>query len=416
MFNFIKKYNQINLFLLDQIIVSFSNFLLTIILVRSLGLVEFGVFSFFWIFLLLINSIQLSYIISPMLTNSAKKDVTSDLKTYLGSVLINQIIFSILLFLLLIIFFKFFFNLFFIYKINAFYLSFCLLVFFSQFFLFFRKIYVCRVYIKKLIIIDVIYYIFTFSLLFYFINSNNLDIQNVFLILIYANLLCTFLFYDLKKEIRFNLKSFFYSHKENWIISKWLLLTSITQWFSGNLWIINAGVILGPYYLGVIRCCQSILNVANLIFQTLENVYSVKISKIYRVNSISFLKNYINKITINGIFLVLIISLLISFFAEFLLNLIFGSEISSQYYVLIYLSFLLPLTFMQYFPQHALRAFSKTFSIFAAFFCSSIIAILFSSLIIKEFKIYGFVSGMYVSQLIILIIIYHNYFKEVNKS
>ena len=163
MFNFIKKYNQINLFLLDQIIVSFSNFLLTIILVRFLGLVEFG-FSFFWIFLLLINSIQLSYIISPMLTISAKKDVTSDLKTYLGSVLINHIIFSILLFLLLIIFFKFFFNLFFIYNIKFIYLlSFSI---FSQLF-FFLKIYVCRVYIKKLIIIDVIYYIFTFSLLFY---------------------------------------------------------------------------------------------------------------------------------------------------------------------------------------------------------------------------------------------------------
>ena len=258
--------------------------------------------------------------------------------------------------------------------------------------------------------------ILIFTFLFYFILFNNLDIQKVFLILIYSNLLCIIFFYDLKKVIKLNFKSFFYFHNENWIISKWLLLTSLIQWFSGNLWVINVGIILGPYYLGVVRCCQSILNVTNLIFQTIENVYSVKISKIYKVHNISFLKNYIKQITFKGFFLVLIISLIISLFSKFLLNLVYGSEISSQYHVLIYLSFLLPLTFLQYFPQHVLRTFSKTFPIFLAFLCSSIIAILFSSQIINKFEIYGFFSGMYISQIIILIIIYYNYFKEVNKK
>lgn len=52
----------------DQILVSACNFLTGIILVRGLGLVEFGKFTVAYVILLLANSIQLSFISSPMIT------------------------------------------------------------------------------------------------------------------------------------------------------------------------------------------------------------------------------------------------------------------------------------------------------------------------------------------------------------
>jgi O-antigen/teichoic acid export membrane protein len=54
--------------LADQILVSGSNFLTGIILVRGLGLVAFGQFTVAYVILLLANSIQLSFIASPMIT------------------------------------------------------------------------------------------------------------------------------------------------------------------------------------------------------------------------------------------------------------------------------------------------------------------------------------------------------------
>ena len=54
--------------LLDQAIVSASNFITGIILVRSLGLIEFGRFTIAYAILLLANSVQLSFISSPMIT------------------------------------------------------------------------------------------------------------------------------------------------------------------------------------------------------------------------------------------------------------------------------------------------------------------------------------------------------------
>lgn len=52
----------------DQILVSGSNFLTGIILVRGLGLLAFGQFTVAYVLLLLANSIQISFIASPMIT------------------------------------------------------------------------------------------------------------------------------------------------------------------------------------------------------------------------------------------------------------------------------------------------------------------------------------------------------------
>ena len=57
-----------SLTILDQALVSGSNFITGIILVRGLGLVEFGRFTMAYAILLLANSVQLSFISSPMIT------------------------------------------------------------------------------------------------------------------------------------------------------------------------------------------------------------------------------------------------------------------------------------------------------------------------------------------------------------
>jgi O-antigen/teichoic acid export membrane protein len=57
-----------SLTILDQALVSGSNFITGIILVRGLGLVEFGRFTIAYAILLLANSVQLSFIASPMIT------------------------------------------------------------------------------------------------------------------------------------------------------------------------------------------------------------------------------------------------------------------------------------------------------------------------------------------------------------
>ena len=93
------KVTTYHLVFIDQIIVSLSNFLITILILRILGVQSFGYFSFLWIFLLLINSLQLSYIISPMLSNGPKIN-NNEIELFYGSVFFQQLNFTLFLFLL----------------------------------------------------------------------------------------------------------------------------------------------------------------------------------------------------------------------------------------------------------------------------------------------------------------------------
>jgi hypothetical protein len=96
------NYNIPNHYLifLDQVVVSTGNFLISIIILRFLGLEVFGIFSFYWLFLLLIYGLQISYIISPMLTNAPKQQ-DSTINYFYGGVFFQQLIFTLLIFFII---------------------------------------------------------------------------------------------------------------------------------------------------------------------------------------------------------------------------------------------------------------------------------------------------------------------------
>lgn len=77
----------------DQILVSASNFLTGIILVRGLGLAAFGKFTVAYVILLLANSIQLSFISSPMITLGSLCTTEGERRTFVRGVYGVQLIF-----------------------------------------------------------------------------------------------------------------------------------------------------------------------------------------------------------------------------------------------------------------------------------------------------------------------------------
>ena len=107
-----------------------------------------------------------------------------------------------------------------------------------------------------------------------------------------------------------------------------------------------------------------------------------------------------------------------SFFANleiFIINNLWSRGCIRKYYF-IFLCFLLPLTYLNYLPQHALRAFLKTKPILIAYFISGLYSLSFSYTIISVFKVNGFIFGLFSSQILILIIIFFYYLKELKKS
>lgn len=77
----------------DQIIVSGSNFATGILLVRGLGLTEFGRFTVAYAILLLANSVQLSFISSPMITLGSLCSTAQERRSFLRGMYGVQLIF-----------------------------------------------------------------------------------------------------------------------------------------------------------------------------------------------------------------------------------------------------------------------------------------------------------------------------------
>ena len=82
--------------ILDQLIVSGSNFATGIVLVRGLGLSEFGKFTVGYAIVLLANSVQLSFISSPMLTLGSLCPTPEDRHKFVRGVYGIQLIFCVL--------------------------------------------------------------------------------------------------------------------------------------------------------------------------------------------------------------------------------------------------------------------------------------------------------------------------------
>ena len=414
------NYNIPNHYLifLDQVVVSTGNFLISIIILRFLGLEVFGIFSFYWLFLLLIYGLQISYIISPMLTNAPKQQ-DSTINYFYGGVFFQQLIFTLL------IFFIIFFSLIFLgnfsldYQMEDYYLQFSLSIVSTQLHQFIRRLLLSKKLYHRALFSDFITYFSLIICLFYFNFLDLLTLEYVWWIIFY-----TFLFgFIINSLVIFSLdyrfKNSYEAIKENWIIGKWLLLTSLTQWFAGNLWLVNAGLILGPYIFGIIRACQTLLNILNIIFQSIENFIPGEASKRFTSGGIKEMENYLRKFTIKYFIIISLIVLTIILSSKYLINFFYGSETAQYNQILIYLSLLIPIHFLQYPLNYCFRTLGITKSIFISFLCSAIFALLTSKFIITNFKIQGLIFGLYASQMLIITILYFSYYhlrKNIKKD
>jgi O-antigen/teichoic acid export membrane protein len=419
-FNFLLTKKNYGNLLIDQAIVSAGNFILSIIILRFLGIEAFGLFSFLWLLLLLINSIQLSYIISPMLTNAPKQD-NSKIDFFYGGVFLQQVVFSISSCLITFFIIRSFGNFISAFPIYEYCTSFSLLIVFTQLQQFFRRLFFSKKLYLRAIISDLSTYFLIITFIIYFNYLDKLNLQIVFWSFTIAFLIGTIISFPIIFTLNYKLKNTFASIRENWIIGKWMLLTSIIHWFSGNLWVVNAGLILGPYIFGIFRACQTLLNVINLIFQSLENIIPMKASQIYSSSNVNNMRIFLRKFTTQGFFVVSIISFIIILFSKFLLNVFYGAETSNYYQYLIYLSLILPITFLTYPSTYGLRTIEKTKPIFISFLLSSIFAILLSRYVIMQFQLNGLIAGLFLSQAIIASCLYFSFLfyiksKKKNKS
>lgn len=398
---------------LDQILVSGSNFLLGILLARFLGLDLFGQFSLIWLLVLFFSSIQLAFIISPMLTHAGKK-LESIKDYYLTNIVYFQIFFIVTsissLSIFLLIYFKIFSN-----NLEELfpYILFLVYSFLSQDFI--RRYLIIKESYFKLFMIDVISYMGQLISIAYLIYENQLTLKNTIIsisIVFFSSYLLSFLFVKLKSN---NKKYMTLIFLKNWKFSKWLVYSSVLQWGSGNFFILIASYLLGPWAVGVIKIMQNTMGVFHVLFIALENILPIKFAEIYKkLGYLEVWKYFIKQLKFGIIFMSIII-LLLSFSYEKLILLIYGNDYTSYSYLIFGFMIMYIFIYIGMLQRYILRTIENTKIIFTNYIYTSIFSLISSFILINLLSLDGVVIGMISTQIISNLIFYFE-IKKFNRK
>jgi len=380
----------------DQVLVSGTNFIIGILITRLIGIEDYGLFTLYWMIFLFLHGLCNSFIGLPaqIISNQMPdKSVYLEDNNRLGI-------------LLLIVFFTLLYPAFFIYDYTTsasfgygyWLFPFVILVYLKQEMN--RKYFYAKLNLKKVIIIDACSYLLQIpSLLIlsiYFEMSLNLVLLNLSLFGILGQLIF-FIIKD-KAEVPFEFKNL--PILVNWNYSKHLIITTILQWFSGNILIISAGSILGIASVGIIRVLQNIMGVLHVLFLTLENVIPVKASILLNNHGKKQMFTYFKKVLIVTGALYGLILIVLKFSGRLILTFLYGIEYAKYTHLLDLFIVLYIFVFIGTIAQLIIKTLKLNIGISIAYGLTAIAAFTLSVPLLETFDIKGVIVGLGLFQII----------------
>ena len=387
--------NNVNLVLLDQVIYSGCGFLITLLLIRLLSPLQFGIYASLIIVIYFTVNISSALVIQPLQVKLSQiknqKEYISFAFYFLLLIVFILSIISYIIFSMQISILK-----------NIATDSIIIIAFASAFVThdFFRKLFLAENKILKALLIDLFSNIF--PLVIFTLAYINFEIGLSQVLTIYA--VCyipgiAIAIYIIKPTITLNneWKNHFQSHIKQ---GKWLLLTAILQWWSNNLFVIVSGLYLGAAALGAFRFVQSLFGVLNLILQTLENYALPFASRLFQ-NSAESSKNYLKNMTIKGSVATGIVLTGIFLLSDTIIVLAAGDSYSEYSFLIRGMSILYFIIFLAYPTRIAIRMMSLDHLFFGGYLISFTFSIISFQYLLMQFGLWGALIGLIANQIIL---------------
>tara|TARA_B110000211_G_C14068643_1_gene548871 strand:- start:604 stop:1809 length:1206 start_codon:yes stop_codon:yes gene_type:complete len=301
--------------LLDQALVSGSNFTISFLITKALGIEELGMYAMVWALVLVVSGVAQSFLIKPFQTfwgklsnECEKKDYRSFLFGFLGVTSITLLALSFI-----------------IYTTSDYrFISIVGLTLSSFLFHdFLRKYLIVVMKFKLLLLLDIVGYL---PVLFVVDFVDSIEI-----VLLYQAGFFGFSFFGLFGISQFrNWGEFVRKH---WMFSRWLLAGNMTQWLSGNLYILIGGWYVSIAAVGIVKLGQTVFGVFNVLILIFENYLPAKVSETYISGGKHELLIELDglKTKVNVVFIVL--SSIIVFFSERIIQVLFGDSFVQYYWV-----------------------------------------------------------------------------------
>ena len=395
------KIADTSLVLIDQVMYSGTNFLLTIFIAKNLNIADFGIFSTVMIFTFLALSFSNALIIQPFQVYVAKIKHKKEYYVFLTLSIIILLSAFLLLSIIPTLLIK-------TYNYSIFECSFFIVTYLFQDF--FRKLLLGINKIKLVVAIDVFFIILL--LIWFAISYEVLNLRIMFLIIALANLISAtigMIFISNNYSFPNEWKSYL---KQHLIQGKWTVGVAILQWGSSNFFILISGIYIGIEALGALRLVQSLFGVLNILLQTIENYFLPKIAELYNNNK-KIAENYLFKISTQGAIIFGIILAILFLFSSKIIVLTGGIQYEKYNYIVKFMCVLYFVIFLSYPVRIMIRIQLLNKIFFYGYLFSFLFSIVSFHFLLQNFNLTGAILGLITNQLI-MILFWKNQLKKNN--
>lgn len=390
---------SINISLIDQGLVSGSNFISALLIVRVIGLEAFGVFTTCWLILLFLNTIFVASIVSPMMSLiSGEKDK----RLYEGSLLVMGVAlalsFVLISFLVSNIYLASVNN----YSILLISSLFSVVVFTHHLQDFIRRLFFMKKQFKNALLIDFLTYIPRIVIIYFFImSSKDIELEGVFLVYLITAFIggavgATFV------KPKFNLHRIKIDVIRHFEIGKWLVLSGMLKWSSINLFFVASSILLGPIQIGILKLSQNIVSVYNLFLLGLENVIPVESGKVFHEKGFVGLVFFIKRILLFGSVLTAVFGSVLIVFSDQILLVIYGPEYVEYAFILFWFSGFLVFMFILSILNIFHITINKPKVMFKGYLLTSVFSLIIFYPLIQYYQILGVLLGIGMTYIVLV--------------
>lgn len=387
---------------LDQAVVSGTNFVTSLILARVLGLVEFGIYSLFFIILIFILSVHHSLFGAPMLVVAPKIRGRDNRFKYLFTLNTLQVLFCLLLAIIIgslgLVVSRFSFLIF----DTSILIPFCLCVVFSPMQEWLRRFFFVIGKSKHAFFADSTKSFLQIGCILGLIYFDTISIWSIYVAIAFSSI-TTYVLFVVLFGVRLELFALEKVWQKNWQQGMYLLPVNVMEWVNSQGFIVLASFSLGPGAAGAIKAAMNALGPLNILSQAVENIFPVEGARHLKLGGIKRMSEYFRTVSLQSLLYFCLPCLFMGIFAKPIMTFLYGDAFSSYYMLVVFHLVSLLLCYYYRMLASLLRVLDLSRVIFTSMIIGTLTIVLFSMPIASQYAENGVMVLKNIAELSILI-------------
>ena len=385
--------------LTDQAVVSATNFLTNVMLARFMGLREFGIFALAWMSVLFVNSLQFALVIAPMMSIGPKQ-AEKDRPFYFGAVVFQELVLVLCSFVLVLTGLKLFGGD--IRHVDVRHLALPLGVsaFAYQMQDFVRRYFFATAKSRYAFMDDSLSYLTQLPILFLLHKVGRLNSVSALWAMAGTSLFGVAVGWFWVEPLRFEWARIKAVASHHWRLSRWLGVSALLQWTSGNLFVLAAPVYYGAAAAGVLKASQNLMGATHVWFQGLDNVVPVETARRLHEGGVRSMLTYTRSILFKWGGLTLLFAVVMGATPGLWLRLVYGPQMVQYGYILRLYALLYVLVFIGGPLRAGLQAIEFTVPIFWSYLAMTTFSFALAVPMAKWLRLNGVMIGLLGTQVL----------------